>query len=236
MIATIHSVVSEVLSQANEDQNQHYPPRIITSHFRMVTNAILDQGRKQWPGNADIVDILSPFLETVDLQVKNGVVELPKNCRHALGLTIFISDNGKPCENLTPEEIEQSRLEARMESRDIKLKEQFEYNRLTTHKYKKPTALEPIGAVFNNKEIRINPFNVGMVQLSYLRYPKEYFYGYKTNPDDTYFWDENSTVESEWTNPASGILFTGMNILYSNYARDTEQTANAQALRLQGLL
>lgn len=236
MIATIESTIRKVLSQANEDQNQHYPPRIAIEHFKIVSNCILDESAAIYPTDRSVVEKIKPFLETEDIKVVNGMVKLPKECRHVLGLTIFINEKGKACEkDLSPDE---SRLSKRSLSRDVEIREQVDFNRLSTHKYKKVSLEKPIAAIFHGEGIRISPYDVPMVELRYIRQPKDYFLSVTVNPDDSYFFNANGAghVESEWEDTAADALFKGMNILYSNYARDTEGANAAQQLLQLGLL
>lgn len=240
MIETMDSTLRKVLSQANADQNQSYPPRVFSEHFNIVSDFILDEVNRLFPTNRSVKDIASPFLRVLDVKVINGVITIPADAKHVLGLTIFIDlTKNSACEKpegYSQDDIDKSRLSKRIESQDVIFKEQFEYNKLTSSRYKKPKLSKPICCKFKDKEIRISPYNVPMVEMSYLVEPKKYRYGYKMNADDTYYWDPAATIESEWETTAASYLFKGVNVLYANYVRDQEQVSGAQALKQIGLL
>jgi hypothetical protein len=245
-IVTMDSILRKVLSQANADQNQSYPPRIYEEHFNIVSKFLIGDVAKSYPGNDAIVKLGMPFTKVKDIPVINGTFELPKDHWKTLGITIFVSDDfSEACdykEELTDQNVLDQKLKKRSKPQPVDEVDQYEFKRLINHSYKAPTLEKPIAALFGTSANEAKPvYNIGpnsgipMVQLSYLVEPKEYVYGYTMNPDDTYQYDASKGVESEWNENATEYLFKGVNILYSAYVRDNEQREWAQILKQTGL-
>lgn len=246
MILTMDSVLRKVLAQANSDQNQHYPPRIFTEHFNLATSWLIDSIMKVFPGQQHIVDLISPFMETEDIIVKNGKIAFPKGYRHYTGMAIFKTEDSKfPCgcdeakadENTgqtTDEILEEKRSKRICLAQDVVLVDIDEWNDLTTHPYKPPTLDKPIACIFQGDGIKICPVPPS-VELRFIRQPKIYQYGYTVLPDDSYQVNTATTIESEWHDNAASYLFKAINTLYSGYVRDPEQRDLALQLTKIGL-
>jgi hypothetical protein len=238
MKETLDSSLKKVLSQANADQNQHYPPHVFDVHFNLVTKALLGEIIKSWPTNNTIKMLAKPFLRTKVIPVKDGLIEFPKEFWNFLNASIYLNDDKtEACQapDITPEEAINQRLKNRSNSRVANEVDQKMWEYLIDHSYKQPTLEKPIICMFEAEGYRIEPYNVPSVQFTWLVEPKEYKYGYIMNPDDTYQYDPTQGVESEWDITAAEYLFKGMNILYSAYVRDVEQREWAQLLNKQGL-
>lgn len=234
----MNSTLQKVLSQANADQNQHYPPHVFSEHFNIVTKFLLGEISKLWPTNNTIKILAKPYLKTRVIPVVDGMIELPKDFWRLLNVSIFLDeDKGKACEapDITPEEVISARLKKRSNSRKVEEVDQDMWDYLIDHSYKFPTLEKPKICLFESTGYRIEPYDVPSVQMSYLREPKEYKYGYIMNPDDTYQYDPTKGEESEWEEQASEYLFKGTNVLYSAYVRDVEQREWAQLLNQKGL-
>jgi len=253
MILTQDAMIRKVLSLANAEQNQHYPPHIADEHFNLATEWLVDECAKNYPGNQAVIEIIKPYLKTKDIRVKNGVIALQEDHRHLFGISIFINpDINCACDRkgkfdetvfigdpLAPkqEDVERARLRKRSVSKKVTIVTQDKWDHLTNHKYKMPTLDEPIACMFEGVGVRVFPFDVPMVEMTYVRDPKIYRYGYEQNTDDTYSYNPEDTkaVESEWTTNASTYLFKGMNTLYSNWVDNPDKRNGATELKQLGL-
>ncbi len=253
MILTQDAVIRKVLSQANAEQNQHYPPHIADEHFNLVTECLIDESAKSFPGNQAVIEIIKPFLKVKDVKVKNGVIALQEDHRHLFGIFIFINPDIKcACDRKgkfdeavfagdplapKPEDVERARLKKRSVSKKVTIVTQDRWDYLTNHQYKKPTLEKPIACMFEGEGVRVFPFDVPMVELTYVRDPKVYRYGYEPNSDDTYSYNpkDPKAVESEWTTNASMYLFKGMNTLYSNWVDNPDKRIGSTELKQLGL-
>lgn len=247
MILTLDTAYSDVGGIANKDQNQHYPPHIKDQHFNYITNALIDELVKLYPTNNSVISILKPFIEQVELKVKNGQVEFPSNYRNFLSMGVYVRDKSPneisehsitPCTNTgykfcelesdddpqapTKKDMQLLALARTCRSNPVNQKTINEWDIATGHEYKKPTIEDPICCIFSGSRISICPYNVEQVVLRYVRTPKVYKFGYITLPDDTIQFDSTTTIESEWETTARQYINKGMNTLYSIFARDTE--------------
>jgi hypothetical protein len=249
MILTLDSVLRKVMAQANAEQNQHYPPAIFTEHFNLATSWLIDEIMKVFPGEQHVVDLVSPFMETADVIVKNGKIPFPKNYRHYTGMAIFTTPDYKSAcgcdeakENQTDvfstisdaDIILEKKAKRICIAQDVKLVDIDSWNNLTLHPYKQPTLQKPIACIFQGDGIKICP-QPPSVEMRYIRQPKIYNYGYTMLPDDSYQVDPKTTIESEWNDNAASYLFRAINTLYSGYVRDPEQRDLALQLTKIGL-
>lgn len=248
MILTLQDALRDVLEIANKDQNQHYPIRVFNQHFNLITSALLDELVKLYPTNNSIVSVMEPFIETLEIKVVNGSIELPKNFRNFLSMGVYVRDEEKsepgkespitPCCNNglkvceiemendptapTVEDVKLKALARTCRSNPVLLKTLNDWDIATGHSYKKPTIENPICCQFGKRSISIAPYNVEQVVLRYVRSPKKYAFGYESLPDGTYQFTNTGTVESEWDETARQYLHKGMSTLYSIFARDGE--------------
>jgi len=240
------SLLRKVLSQAHVEQNQHYPPHIYDEHFNLATKWLVDECAKIFPSRQSVLEVIKSFMEYKDVRVQNGIIPLPENHRHTIGISIFVApDYSCACDRpedfdndpLQPTELEvkRARLKNRSISKNVTLVQQSEWDDLTSHPYKKPTLKKPIACIFADEGIRIFPEDVPVVELRYIRQPKDCKYGYAMNPDDTYSWNPATTAESEWGDTATTYLFKAVNTLYAMYVRDQEQRDAALELKKIGL-
>lgn len=242
MVATMDSVLRKVLAQANAEQNQSYPPHVFDEHFNIATKFLLGEIAKLFPTNKTVKELASPFMVTKDIRLEGGVMAIPTEppYRHTLGISIFINpQQNQACEKMEVDLDEAQATSARLQKRSLRQKvkevEQFEYDYLSDHSYKKPSLKKPIACLFTAAGMNILPYDVPMVEFCYLRQPKEYKYGYTVNPDDTYYYDPAKGVESEWNDSATEYLFKAVSVLYAAYMRDPEQREWAQVLKQTGL-
>jgi hypothetical protein len=247
MILTVQDILKDVLEIANKDQNQHYPIRVFNQHLNLITNALLDELAKLYPTNNSIVSILEPFIETLEIKVINGSIQMPENFRNFLSMGVYVRDEVKLTTNsttITPccsngfkeceieasgdpsspslDDIKLKALARTCRSNPVLLKALNEWDIATGHTYKKPTIENPICCQFGSRNISIAPYNVEQVVLRYIRSPKPYSFGYESLPDGTYQFTNTGTVQSEWEQTARQYIHKGMSTLYSIFARDGE--------------
>lgn len=230
-------MLTSVLSTSGKEQNMHYPPYIFDAHYNAVTNWLLDELAKQWSGNQSIRDIGRPFLLSQEERVVNGEVTLPKEYRNLLGVGITVTEDfSKDCGCLgkteeifendplapTPDQIRMKRERTKCISHELTMVDIGEFNKRSTHSYKKPTLKKAIGVQKDANKIKVCPFDLSYVELRMFRIPKVYRFGYKNNGDDTYSFDSKTSEESEWTDNAVQYLLKGLNTLYSMYTKDQE--------------
>lgn len=231
--ASLDNVLQTVLSQGNKEQNASYPPRIYELHFRLVTNFILDEVARIFPTNQTVIDVARPFLVTKEVMVKDGVIEFPVNYRNLLGAGIFVSEDFEEdcgCKETYIDDplkdsdamIDKKKKRSKCISHDVTMLDIDEFGDRTRSKYKKGTLADPIGCIYEGGGIKVCPYDVSHVEIRYLRKPKEYRYGYKENPDHTYYFDLATSEESEWDDTALQYLVKGVNALYAIYTRDGE--------------
>lgn len=238
-----------VLSQANAEQNQHYPANIFDAHYNIVSSWLMDETVKVYPENRSVVDLLRPFFKKCLVPVKFGVIELPVDYRHFTGGAVYLdsknittnptccdidlNDDGVP----SADELRQLQVEKKVVAQDLEVVDVDEYNDLTTHSFKMPTLIDPIGCDFEGENIKVLPNDIRFVELRYIRIPLTYRYGYSMNPDESYTYDPTmqGAQESEWGSNAESYLFKGLYTLYSIFARDGELRDGGQELKKIGL-
>lgn len=235
-----------VLSQANAEQNQHYPVNVFNAHYNLVSSWLMDELVKVYPENRSVVDLLRPFFSKCLVPVEYGVIELPPDYRHFTGGSVYLEkdnkvptcctigdDDGKP----SAQQLKQLQVDKKVKARDLEVVDVDEYDDLTTHSFKEPTLTDPIGCDFEGENIKVLPNDIPFVELKYIRIPKTYVYGYSMNPDESYTYDPTmpGAVESEWGSNAEAYLFKGLYTLYSIFARDGELRDGGQELKKIGL-
>lgn len=233
----LKNLLTAILSVANQDQNLVLTPAIFSSMINTITSFVIDQCVKLYPDNPMLLDIIDPFVKISCITPKGGLIELPEDYRNILGApSIIVKDDkkGECGEVSVPITNAQQFLAANLKGgctrRPIKIVAQSEFDYLTTSSYKKPTVWDSIGFNAGNKQIRICPTDLSKVYVMYAKKEMVYNFGYIMNPDDTYFIDETTTVDTEWSNSAFTLLFKGLTHLYAIYSRDKQFSDWAQAL------
>lgn len=234
----LNEMLQAVLSTANSEQNQTYPPNIYSAQYNVVTSLLLSKLVESYPVNQDM---LRPFLKTYVHAVKGGYFYLPEEYRNIIGASISAKKDGSgECEDDPPitnkEEATLSILKAGCKSRPIIFYSETEWDYRTTSTYKAPNYLNPIGCFFGKDKFRVCPFDIGQVELRFVVKEDVYRYGYKLQPDDTYIFDPATTIESAWESNAFDPIFTAMSALYAAYTRDPSLMNWAQVLKQQGIL
>lgn len=248
------TVLRAVLAQANKEQNMHYPPGVYTTHFRLASDTLKDELVKLYPTSQIIIDLLRPGLDFKKLPVRNGTIDISMlkdkdgnpTYRNLIGCSFFIADD-KECEphlfkefsdprNPTQGELDQVNAELSADSKPITMITLGEWEYFTPHPYKKPKEFKKAkGCIFSANIIKVLPVNIPFVEVRMVTKVPQFFYGYKMLPDETYIFDPGSTIEEMWDEPAIPYLVKAVNLLFSNYLRDTEYIASAKDLRDNGL-
>lgn len=230
-------MLTAILSVANQSQNLVLPPFIFSSMVNTVTSFLIDKCVELYPNSPQLLDIIDPFVKVACITPSGGLVTLPDDYRNILGApSIIVKDDkkGECGDAAVPITNAQQFLNATLKGgcirRPITIVAQSEFDYLTTSKYKRPTIWNPIGFNAGQKQIRACPTDLSKVYVLYVKQEQVYNYGYQLNPDDTFFIDESTTVDTEWTNPSFTALFKGLNHLYGIYSRDKQFSDWAQVL------
>jgi hypothetical protein len=229
-------ILGSVLSIGAKERNLMYSPQIFANHFNVVTSFIIDKCIEAYPYH---VDVLRPFMVTKIIGVTNGEVKLPDDYRNILGAPSISAktDKSMECSDFPTNEnqFNQDRLKAGCRRRPIEMLDENEFDDRTTSTYIYPTIWNPIGAVFKKDSIKVCPFDIGKVELRYVKKELQYIYNYTLQPDDTYIFNPVGSVESEWEDSASQLLVKGVLALYSAYLRDNQLSQYSQILNTAGL-
>ncbi len=92
-ILTMDTVLNSVLATGNKEQNQMYPPHVYDAHFNLVTSFLIDEISKLFPTSQTIIDMIRPFLATVQIPVVGGEVVFPADYRRLIGAAIFVTSD-----------------------------------------------------------------------------------------------------------------------------------------------
>lgn len=233
-------MLEAVLSTSGQEQNQFYPPHIYTAHYNTATSWLISKIVEIFPTAQQFVDIIEPFLVTKNVLVQNGFVEIPKDCRNFLDAGISVKvDYSQECGDV-PQAVREQTFKDGVNrggciSRPIAIVDQTEWDLLTVHPFKHPTYEYPIGCFFGGGKLKVCPYNISNVQIRYVRDEGKYQYGYIIQPDDTYIWDKNTTVETEWNTNAFEYLYKAISTLYSVWSKEPVLRNWTQELKQIGL-
>lgn len=220
-------MLKSVLSIANEDQNFFYSPKIYEQHYNSVTSYLLSELCKYYPSREDIQEMIEPFMKFVKIPVKDGMIKLPDDFRNLLGNPyISLRPDNSECNSPvivdTESEFKTQNLKRGCQTRPVIITPQSEFDYKTTSTYNYPTLLNPICRFLGEKRLQVCPYDISTVYVLYCKQERLIKYSYFQNPDDTFLFDPNNSVESEWTNASYTPLFNGLMSLYSAYAKDRE--------------
>lgn len=235
-------MLKAVLSVANEEQSMFYSPRIYSEQYNVVTSLLKSALVKAFPMNPMVIDQLEPFIDIQVMPVQDGYVTLPEDYCNILGSPYVISNPKSDCEcgtvieePLTAQTFKTQTLKGGCHLRPVVIYPESEFIERTDSEYKKPSWEAPIGFFSGKRQIKICPYDATRVFIMFVKNEKKYNYGYITQPDDTYLFDINTTVESEWTSAAFDPIFKAMVSLFAIYAKDPEMTNWAAFLSKEGL-
>lgn len=234
----LDNLVKAVLSVGNQEQNLFWPPHIISSQINVVTSLLLDKLVATYPEN---VDMLMPFMASKKIGVTQGVVQLPKDYRNLIGSpSISVRDDGEECGSDpviidTEREFQIAVLKSECKTRPLVIVDKKRWDYLVTSEYAFPTYTDPIG-MFKGKQIKICPYDLKSVEVTYCIQEKIYKYGYIMQPDDTFIFDPATSEDTQWEDAAFSKLFTAMLALYSAWSRDNTLTDWSRILHNEGIL
>lgn len=228
----LQNLLTSLLAPANQDQNFFLPPWIFSSFVNTVTSFLLDKCVALYPDNAQLIDIVSPFVKVACVPPSGGLIVLPADYRNILGAPSVIVNKTGECGDdtipiTTPQQFLTATLKGGCSRRPITIVAQSEFDYLTTSSYKSPTFFNPIGYFVGQNEngqsqIRICPAQLSKVYVMYVKQESIYNFGYIMNPDDTYIIDNHTTIDTEWTSAAFGPLMRALTVLYAAYSRDKQ--------------
>lgn len=240
--SSLNNTLQAILAVANEEQSAIYPPSVFSSQYNTVTALLISKLVREYPGSPMSMDMLDPFIMFAMRPVQNGTFTMPDDYRNVLGSPyIFVNQNenaqcGEIPQITTLQQFKVAQLKGGCKCLPITIVSESEFAIRTNSTYKYPTHKNPIGYFTGQKTVKICPYDLSKVALLYVRQEKIYQLGYVMQPDDTYIFDESTTIESEWGNPAFDILFKAMMSLFSAYVRDQELGNWAMILNQQGIL
>lgn len=220
-------MLKSILSVASEDQNFFYSPKIYTDQYNAVTSLLLSELCKYYPSREDIQEMIEPFMRFVKIPVKDGMIKLPDDFRNILGNPyISLRPDGSECGSTividTESEFKTQNLKRGCQTRPVIITPQSEFDYKTTSTYNYPTLLNPICRFMGEKKLQVCPYDISTVYVLYCKQETPVLYNYYTQPDDTFLFNPNGSIESEWTNASFTPLFNGLMSLYSAYAKDRE--------------
>lgn len=233
--SSLNYVLQSVLSIGNKEQNMAYAPSIFTQHFNIVTSFIIDKCVEAYP---NYLDVLRQFIAIKKIPITNGEIKIPDDYRNILGAP---SINAKPtgeCKDDAPATDASIKILAQKngcKSRPIKILDQNQWDLRTTSGYKFPTYVDPIGCFFGKDTLKVCPFDLSKVELRYVIKENQYLYNYTLQPDDTYIFKAEGSVESQWGDAASQYLVKGVLALYSAYLRDNQLNQFSSILNQAGI-
>jgi hypothetical protein len=240
--STLQNILTAVLANANQDQNMQYPPSIYQAHFNTATSLLISALVKVYPSKPEIIDMLLPFVNVAPIPLSNGLIQLPDDYRNILGSpSIYVNAQASAeCSGevptMTPQQFAVANLKGGCQRRPIRIVSQTEFDYLTTSSYKAPTYNDPIGFFTSAKSIKVCPYDLTKCFLLYTFQEPIFVYGYFLNPDDSYTFNLNTSIESTWGSNAFESLFKAVNNLYAIYARDKEMSDWAAILNERGIL
>lgn len=236
------NLIASVLSVANQETNQNYPPFIADLHINLVTSFLISSLVKSYPGSPYSLDLLDPFINFSMISVQKGVFVMPQNYRNILGTPyIFVNKNqdgqcGQIPQITTTQEFQTAQLKGGCQATSLTIVSESEFSVRTSSSYKYPTHKNPIGYFTGQKTVKICPFDLTVVALLYVRNENTYQTVYTSQPDDTYLVNDTASTQPEWNNNAFDIVLKGLISLYGVYASDKNVQDYSQVLNQAGLL
>jgi len=250
-ITSLQSLYKSVLSEGHKEQNAAYPPHIFSEHVNIVTNFIIDSCVKMFPDTTIVGDIIRPFIASKKMMVISGVADFKEDYRNRLALKHFVKSEKKSwkscgCEDdesyendplADSEEKKQKKAAAKAGCvwNDVEVLDVSEFGNRVNHSYKYPTLENPIGCIENGKGIKVCPYDIPYVEITYVMKPSIYNMGYVEQPDHTFVFSTVNTVESQWEDAAFPYLLKGLNTLYAIYTQSAGMRNWNDALKKSGM-
>lgn len=238
--SSLQNLYTALISVSNGSQNFFLPPWAFSSMVNTATSFLIDKCVALYPDNAQLIDIISPFVKVACIPPSGGLIALPIGYRNILGSPSVIVNKGGECgETSVPITTAQQFLAANLKGgcnrRPITIVAQSEFDYLTTSSYKAPSYWNPSGFYTGQNEsgqnqIRICPVDLNKVYVMYVIQEPICNLGYTMNPDDTWTINEATTTDTLWGDAAFTPLFKALNHLYSIFSRDKQFSDWAMAL------
>lgn len=211
------------------------PPEVFDAIYNLSAAWVIGRVVELWPRDQRYVEVVEPFLRIDIKQAVSGFVDLPTEYRNFLGAGVLTNQAKTATCSDTPQAIrlrmhELQKVEGICERVPIRIVDTAEFDFFTRDEFDMPTLKAPIGCFFGEKKLKICPLDVGSVEMRYLVNEKMYRYGYITQPDDTFIYDTNTSVETEFTNAAFDKLYAAATKLVGVYLRDNSVMGFSQAL------
>jgi len=218
-------------------QNRTLPPDIMDAIINTSAAWVIDNVVSLWPHDQSYVDIIEPFLRTEAIRVKDGFVPLPEQYRNFLDCGAYVTgDFSGNCSGIESQDISNRGYNQAISKKGcvrqaIRIVDQSEWDYMTQSEFDNPTLKAPIGCFFGGRKIKICPAEIHTVEIRYLVTEKIYRYGYIMQPDDTFIFDEKTSVECEFLTPAFSHLYKAAATLIGVYFQDGSIANFAQALQ-----
>ncbi len=237
---SLQNILSDVIAVYNIEQSASLPPSIYSSMFNTTTSLLLDKLVKIYPSEQWAVDCIDPFLSQVLIPVTDGFIQLPTNYRNLLGDPMVSAkpDGSGECSDLpiTATEFKTTIQKAKCKLNPLIIVPEAEFALRTRSTYDFPTITDPIGYYIGKKQIKVCPYDISKVLVTYAKNENIYRLGYVMQPDDTYIADEATTIESQWGATAYTPIFKAMCALYAAYSRDADLRDWSRILNTEGIL
>ena len=245
--SSLQNILQAVLSVAAEEMTFFYSPYIYTQHRNVIESMLLSALVKAFPANPNVIDQLAPFVRIAIIPVKDGFVDLPDGngtddaYRNILGTPMIFAkpDSTGECgtdEPLTPQNFKVGILKSGCRLNPVDIVPQSEFADRTSSTYGRPDFENPIGYFAGANRIKVCPFDLTKVAVMYVKKEKLLNYGYITQPDDTYLYDAETTVDTEFDSNAFDSIFNANMALYSAYAKDQALQNWSAILQEKGIL
>lgn len=237
---SLQNMLNSVLGVFNVEQSMAYSPKIYEAHYNTVTSLLLSKLAKTYPDSQESIDMIDPFVEQQLLVVKDGYISLPGNYRNMLGSPMIAAkgDNSGECSDLpvTATDFKVGVQKSKCKQNPLTIVPESEWADKTRSTYDFPTYENPIGYFSGKKQIKVCPYDISRVLVTYARKEKQIVVGYIMQPDDTFLIDTSTSIGPEWTDAVYPIIFKALCALYAAYSRDRDLAEWSQVLIQQEII
>lgn len=240
--SSLDNVLKAINSVTGQEQSMFYSPRVYSDQRNVVESLLLSALVKAYPTNQSVIDQIAPFVKVQTLSNTDGYIQLPDEYRDLLGTPMIFANpesNGEcneVVEPLTQATFKAGKLKAGCNLNPVTIVPQSIFAKRTQSTYDKPTWEDPIGVFVDSNKIQVCPYNISKVSVMFAKKEKVVRYGYIIQPDDTFLFDKDTTIETEFTSNCFPEIFNAMMALYAAYAKDQVMQNWAQVLSKAGIL